>query len=136
MPVSKHDLSMYPKATHDTKRHIIKLPERDKETEYKVEIYVGKIMKADSINRYTLMGKFIEKKVDGWGYSYLCFETTGGAMSTLVGGGRRIVKIVKSGSKLVSYNSRLPIVVYTPIEHSVCYKIWNRSIEEYTADRK
>jgi len=51
MPVSKHDLSMYPKATHDTKRHIIKLPERDKETEYKVEIYVGKIMKADSINR-------------------------------------------------------------------------------------
>jgi len=129
---------MYPKATHDTKRHIIILPEhgKKKEKEYKVEIYVGKIMKVDSVNWHTLMGKFVEKKVDGWGYRYLCFEADGGVVRTLMGGGKRIEKMVMSVSKLVRYNSRLPIVVYTPKEYTVKYRFWLRNPDEHTADSR
>jgi len=84
-PISDHELRMYPRATDSLARHIITLPEQtDDEADYKIEIYVGKMMEVDC-NEHWLTGDFVEKVVDGWGYDYYKFNTEGQIMSTLIG---------------------------------------------------
>jgi len=136
LPISTHELHMYPPATGSLARHIITLPEQESENDYKIEIYVGKVMEIDC-NRHWLTGDFTEQDVSGWGYPYFEFSTNGQVMSTLMGCPPNSLhdEFVHGKSELVRYNSRLPIVVYAPPEYEVRYKLWVRNTHEYTAQQ-
>ncbi|MEN8799343.1 MAG: serine protease inhibitor ecotin [Flavobacteriaceae bacterium] len=130
----EHDLSMYPKPSAELTRHIIILPAKEEESDFKIELYAGKTMEVDC-NKHTLAGELEEKTVSGWGYSYLEFTTNGNIISTRMACPEASLheEFVHAGSKLVRYNSKLPIVVYTPTGYEVRYKIWNRDTKEYVA---
>ncbi|TNJ44572.1 serine protease inhibitor ecotin [Tamlana fucoidanivorans] len=136
-PPASHDLSMYPKETNALKRHIISLPKKTDESNYKVELYVGKIMEIDC-NKSTLVGEFTEETVFGWGYTFFNFKTDDHIMSTKKAcpEGTNHDAFVSALGKLVRYNSKLPIVIYTPEGYEVRYKIWSRSDTEMVAEHR
>ncbi len=128
------DISMYPKVLKDENQHIIELPNLDNESNYKVEIFVAKEMEVDC-NDHFLAGALEEKDVKGWGYNYYTFKTDGSVISTMMACPDNTLtkKDVYSKGQLVAYNSKLPIVIYTPEGYNVKYKIWNVLSEEFTA---
>ncbi len=128
------NISMFPRTKENQFRHLIELSVLQNEKEHKVEIFVVKEIKVDC-NTHWLQGELKEKNVEGWGYNYYVFETNGEVLSTLMAcpDDTLTKKEVLSQSKLLPYNSKLPIVVYTPNGYKVKYKIWSLSSEEYTA---
>ncbi|WP_084399695.1 serine protease inhibitor ecotin [Pseudotamlana agarivorans] len=129
-----HDISMYPEASDDQLRHIINLPETEDDYAFKVEIYVGKIAEVDC-NKASLVGTFKEETVSGWGYSYHNFVTNGQIISTrkMCPDNTKHQEFVKSNGEIIRYNSKLPVVIYTPKGYEVRYHIWSRSDAEQTA---
>ncbi|KAB1067080.1 serine protease inhibitor ecotin [Tamlana haliotis] len=132
-----HDISMYPQANDDQLRHIIELPKTEDDYAYKVELYVGKMAEIDC-NQSMLSGAFKSENVSGWGYSYYNFETNGQIASTkrMCPDNTKYEAFVKSTGEIARYNSKLPIVVYTPKGYEVRYKIWSRNNTEQTATVK
>lgn len=135
--IVSHDLSMYPKATEKLKRHVITLAIKDDETNYKVELYVGKVMEVDC-NKSSLAGEFEEEVAFGWGYPFYNFTTNGMIRGTKMACPDNTLhqEFIKSSSQLIRYNSKLPIVVYTPSGYEVRYKIWSRNTSEFKATIK
>jgi len=134
--VKQHDLKMYPKAEQGFVRYVISLPSLDNEQNHKVELFAGKDMEVDC-NIHRISGGLVEKILDGWGYRYLEFQGSGMTFSTLMGCGNneRHMEFVRSSEILISYNSRLPIVIYVPEELEAGYKLWIRDGGEYSAKR-
>ncbi|MFK7899457.1 MAG: serine protease inhibitor ecotin [Cyclobacteriaceae bacterium] len=122
-----HDLSMYPKAEDGQARSVISLPKKEDESNYKVELFIGKTLEVDC-NRHSLGGSLTSQSVKGWGYTYFDFQTDGRIMSTKKGcpEGSKKEKFVYYKSDLIRYNSRLPVVVYVPEGYEVKYKVWAR----------
>ncbi len=133
----EHDLSMYPEPTEELLRHIIALPEKENEAGYKIELSAGKIMEVDC-NQHTLSGELVEKTVSGWGYPYFQFNTNGLVMSTRMACPEDPMheEFVQASPLLVHYNSKLPIVVYTPEGYAVKYRIWHRDDAEHSATKE
>lgn len=131
---SSMDISMFPKAKENQLRHLIEMPTLQNEQEHKVEVFVTKEMKVDC-NTHWLQGELKEKNVEGWGYNFYVFETNGEVLSTLMAcpDSTLTKKDILSQSKMLPYNSKLPIVVYTPKGYKVKYKIWSVSSDEHTA---
>ncbi len=131
------DISMYPKADENQVRHIIELAPLKNEETVKVEIYLCKEMEVDC-NIHRLEGSLTAKELSGWGYNYYVFETNGKIISTLMNcpDGKLTKKDVMSESKLLRYNSKLPIVVYSPKGYKAKYRIWSVSSKEHTAQEK
>ncbi len=129
-----HDLSMYPEPGGELERHIIALPKKENEADYKIEFYAGKTMEVDC-NKHTLAGELEEKTVLGWGYPFYEFNTDGNVMSTRMACAENSLHqaFVRANSMLIRYNSKLPIVVYIPEGYEVRYKIWNHDGTEYHA---
>lgn len=127
-------MDMFPKAGKNETQHIIALPVLENEDEHKVEIFVTKTMEVDC-NYHVLTGRLEEKELSGWGYNYYVFKTSGEIISTMMACPDKILteKDVASESRLLNYNSRLPIVVYTPGGYKVKYKLWSTSSGETTA---
>ena len=122
----------YPVAEEGNTRFVIHLPHKDRTEEegYKVELIVGRVMSTDGINRVGLGGSIERKTLQGWGYNYYVVPALGPAMSTLIGvpeGTPRVERFVTGPTLLIRYNSRLPIVVYTPEDTEVRYRIWKAS---------
>lgn len=129
-----HDISMYAKASNNQTRHIIELPKTADDYAFKVEIYAGKMAEVDC-NKGVLSGNFQEETVSGWGYPYYNFVTNGQIMSTrrLCPDETKHEAFVKSQGEIIRYNSKLPLVVYTPVGYEVRYRIWSRSEAEKAA---
>ena len=90
-------------------------------------------MKVDC-NYHTLMGKIEDKTVVGMGYPYYECYSSGGVMSTRMAcPGRKLEDKFVKMSKLVKYNSKIPLVVYVPAGFEIRYKIWERQEEERKA---
>lgn len=121
-------ISPYPEAKPNFKRHIIFLPALDDESKAKFELVIGKPLKVDC-NQQRLLGKLEQKTVDGWGYNYFELDKVTGPVSTLMAcpNNELTEKFVTIGnnSNIFSYNSKLPIVVYTPDDVLVKYRIWS-----------
>ena len=55
----------------------------DDETNYKVQLTVGKMMEVDC-NQHNLEGDFKNETLEGFGYDYYVFETNGNVASTMM----------------------------------------------------
>jgi ecotin len=70
------------------------------------------------------------RPLEGWGYTYYDVTGSSSTMSTLMAppkGAAKVKKFVTASPLHVSYNSRLPIVVYAPKGYEVRYRIWKAS---------
>lgn len=131
---SSDNLAPYPKAEKGISRQTIQLPERKHEELYKVELMIGQTLEVDC-NQHLLLGQLQSKTVDGWGYDYYVYEAAkspdSGAMhiSTRMAcpAGKKEKKFVPANlgaDGMLRYNSKLPVVVYTPENIEVKYRIW------------
>ncbi|WP_212629843.1 serine protease inhibitor ecotin [Pseudomonas sp. KB-10] len=132
-------LKPYPAAAAGYSRHVIELPAQANEAEYKVEIIAGKTLEVDC-NQQRLGGRWQEKTVEGWGYSYYELDRVGPAVSTQMAcpDGSRKQAFVRVGGEpqLLRYNSKLPLVIYTPDDIEVRYRLWSATGETSPAPRQ
>lgn len=131
------DISMFPTSKEGMSRFIIQLEAKENEKDFKVEIYAGKMAEIDC-NTYNLLGDFEQMNLKGWGYSFYNFNSNGMIVGTRKGcpESSKHQAFVSSTSKLIRYNSKLPIVVYLPKGIELKYKIWQRNDEEFSANNK
>jgi ecotin len=120
------DLKPYPKASANQTQHVIQLPAMKDEGSAKLEIIVGKTMEVDC-NQHFFGGELKRKSAEGWGYDYYVLDKLGVGASTLMGcpdNSKRKAFVRSSGETLVRYNSKLPVVVYTPKDVELRYRVW------------
>jgi len=124
--MSTIDLSMYPNPPNGFKRICIELEPKDSEELCKIELIPGKKMKVDC-NQHRLAGELLQKSIQGWGYSYYYFETKGLIISTQMACPEEELqeKYIASESKIMRYNSTLPIILIIPAGYDIQYRIWN-----------
>jgi len=119
----------YPPAGAGKVRHVILLPavpEEDAE-DMKVEVVAGKTIDTDGVNRYRFGGEFRERDIPGWGFSLLEVDALPGPLSTRIApaDGAAVEKRFVAGPRLLTrYNSRLPLVVYTPAGVEIRWRVW------------
>ena len=118
----------YPKAEKGMKRQVIQLPVQQDEGNFKVELLIGKTLEVDC-NQHRLGGQLESKTLEGWGYDYYVFDKVTSPVSTMMAcpDGKKEKKFVTAylgDNSLLRYNSKLPIVVYTPENVEVKYRVW------------
>ena len=130
--ISQDDLKPYASPKESQVRHVVRLPvlEKGEEENRKIEIVVSKTEMLDSVNRYFYGGKIEQKTVQGWGYSYYELEKVGPLAGTRMAAPPGSPKVkrkvrVNGGLDLLRYNSKLPVVVYTPEGFDVEVRIWS-----------
>lgn len=121
-----NDISMFPEAPEGYKRVVINLPEKKNENLLKLEFTVGKEVEVDKCNTFFLMGNIKEAELSSWGYTYYDFKSDGNVAGTKMGcnDDGKILKFVTGQSKVIDYNSKLPIVIYIPNDMQVKYRVW------------
>lgn len=135
------ELKAFPPAKDGMERFVITLPhkERGEEEAFRGELFVGKEMLTDGVNRVQL-GKTIEPRpLKGWGYTYYEVAESSVAISTMMAppeGTPMVKTFVTAAPLLIRYNSRQPIVVYVPKGYEVRYRIWKASDTIKTAEKR
>ena len=123
---AQDELKAYPAASSGQKRHVLFLPAQTNEEDLKVELLVGKTQLVDC-NHHALGGQLETRTVQGWGYDYYVLPALGAGVSTLMGcppNSNREAFVTIRQENLLRYNSRLPVVVYTPEDVEVRYRLW------------
>ncbi len=131
---SKSDISMFPAPEAGFKQVVIDLPAKKNEDLLKLEIFVGKEMMVDC-NRHFLSGTFNKESVQGWGYDYIVVESDGNVASTRMACPDNTLKneFVQMQTLLLTYNSKLPVVIYVPESLDVKYRIWKAGKKQLKA---
>lgn len=124
------NLKAFPPAEEGMSRHVLQLPPKKNESDYRVQLIVGKTIETDGVNRQFFGGKIEANNIDGWGFTrYLVTDLgplVGTRMATRPGTPKQRRFVSLGGAPyLIRYSSRVPIVVYTPNDAEVRYRIWS-----------
>ncbi len=127
----------YPLAEDGYKRMVIHLQPLADEDNNKLEIIIGKTIKVDC-NRHWFIGNLSEEIAKGWGFPYFILKSVKGPASTLMAcppdkKEQGAFVQVRSDQGLIRYNSKLPVVVYVPVDFEVHYRIWTAKEESGVA---
>ena len=119
------DLGIYPKADEGYKRVIIQVPAKKSEDLLKLEIVAGKTEQVDC-NHYFISGTIEEQMLEGGGYVYYKVVSDGqmGGTRMACPDQKKTQRFIQMPSRLTSYNSKIPLVVYVPIDMEVKYRVW------------
>jgi ecotin len=135
LPVLAADnMKAFPPPENGMVRYVLQLPKQDNETEFKVELIVGKAVEVDEKNQYFFGGKIQEETIKGWGFPRYLVRELGPMAGTLMAvepNAPKVSRFIRLGGEpyLIRYNSRLPVVVYVPEGVKVRYRIWSTSAE-------
>ncbi len=127
---SRENLKAYPAPEAGMKRCVIFLePKEKEESDFRVELQVGKTVEVDNINRYFFGGKLEEVTVEGWGFPKYLVKELGPMAGTRVApepSAPKVKRFVSLGGEqqLLRYNSRLPLVIYLPADAEVRLRVW------------
>lgn len=125
----------YPDPTAEQRRYVVYLEPKEKEiSDYRVELIPGRVEQVDGSNQYFLGGSVEEKVVEGWGYTYHVVTLGPTASTRMMPLGDDAVMrprfvAMHSDKLFVRYNSKLPIVVYTPKDAELHFRIWSAQDE-------
>jgi len=127
----------YPPAEAGYKRMVIHLQPLADEDANKLEIIIGKTIKVDC-NHHWFGGQLVEEIAKGWGFPYFILKSVSGPASTLMAcppdmKGQEAFVQVRGDGALLRYNSKLPVVVYVPVDFEVHYRIWTAREESGVA---
>lgn len=119
-------IKAYPAPKSGYVKNVIVLPKRTNEEQYKVELYAGVIQEVDC-NSYSMMGVIEEKVLDGYGYTYYNVKTEEKLMGTMRGclDGIKTTKFISTQPTIIRYNSNIPIVIYSPENVQIRYKVYS-----------
>lgn len=111
-------------------RYVLQLQAHDDESNYKVELIVGKTVEVDVTNQYFFNGKILKETIAGWGFPRYLVKALGPMAGTLMAvdpNTPKVERFVHLGGEpyLIRYNSRLPIVIYVQEGVEVRYRIWS-----------
>jgi ecotin len=123
-------MKAYPPAKKGMVRYVLQPPKQENESDFKVEILVGKTVQIDKENRYFFGGRIEKETIEGWGFPHYVVNTLGPMGGTLMAvdpNAPKVDRFITIGGEpyLILYNSRLPIVVYVPDGVEVRYQIWS-----------
>lgn len=123
------NLKAFPAAQEGMVRHVIDLPPQANEADFKVELMIGKTVKVDPANRYFFGGRLETEIIPGWGFERHVLRELGPMAGTLMAvdpAAPKVDRFIALGGEapLLRYNSRLPLVVYTPQDVEVRHRIW------------
>jgi ecotin len=133
MAAEHSPLVAFPEPTEGMVRFVIPLPEmQSSEDNYSVEIIAGRMIETDGVNQVGMDTELHPQPLEGWGYTYYEMTGSGQVASTLMApppGTEKVETFVHGKPLRVRYNSRLPIVVYTPDGFEIRYRIWAAAAE-------
>ena len=123
------NMKAFPPAEKGQARFVINVPKQADENAFKVELIIGKTVKADPVNHFFFGGKLETETIQGWGFDRYILRKIGPMAGTLIGvapGTADVDRFVPIGGEpqLLRYNSRLPLVVYVPEGVEVRHRIW------------
>jgi ecotin len=123
-----YGMKPYPPAEKGYKRMVIHLPVLANEDDLKLEIIIGKTLQVDC-NHHWFGGQLIEEVAKGWGFPYFILKKVEGTASTLMAcppdkKAQKAFVSVRGDGNLLRYNSKLPVVVYVPVDFEVHYRTW------------
>lgn len=133
-------IAPYPKAEAGMIRQVITLPAQTDESAYKVELLPGQELDVDC-NQHRLGGELESKTLEGWGYDYYVLEKVTSPVSTMMAcpegkKSRKFVTAHLGDDGMLRYNSKLPIVIYTPANIEVKYRIWKAESQLKNAQKR
>jgi len=148
--IPRLDLKPFPAPAADQLRWVIQLPGVLKPSsdpaisanpaDWRVELIVGRELEVDC-NRQLLRGRIDSEVIPGWGYRI--FRVTGGeaVASTRMAcppGQTDIRQFVALAGQptVVRYNASVPIVIYTPRDLQVRWRLWKAETSQQQAQQR
>lgn len=121
-------------------RHVLRLPEMEDETNYRVELIVGKLVTTDARKRFFFGGKIEAVIIEGFGFTRFVRAELGQMAGTLMAvdpDEPKVTRFISLGGEpqILLYNSLLPLVVYVPEGVEVRYGIWSATPEANTMEK-
>jgi len=115
-------------------RYVLQLPQQVDESDFKVELLVGKTVQIDAQNRYFFGGQIETETVAGWGFPRYMVRKIGPMAGTLMAidpDAPKVERFITLGGEpcLIRYNSSLPVVIYLPKGVEVRYRLWSAEAE-------
>jgi ecotin len=128
---AQDELAAFPTTMPGMARLVIFLPQEADEEALRVGVIVGRTMLVDC-NRHTFGSRLEKRAVEGWGYDYYVVTDVGAPVSTMMAcppnsQARQFVR--SSDEPLLRYNSRLPLVIFAPVDMEIRYRIWRAGPE-------
>jgi len=120
-------IDAYPEAKAGQLRAVIWVPETDRvhEANLMVQVRFGLLHPVDGVNRYNVTAALNHAVVDGWGYGFYLLDEAAVIGQTRMASKHQNSKpeTVWSTPEILRYNSRLPLVFYTPSAVEMGYRI-------------
>lgn len=127
----RDDMQAFPAPDPGQVRRVIRLPSERNEDDLRVGVVVGQMMWVDC-NRQIFSARMEERTAEGWGYNYYVITSPGPPASTMMAcpTNARTRQFVRNAEEsLLRYNSRLPLVIFTPADVEVRYRVWRAGRE-------